>query len=238
VSFCGECGNKFVIESTFCQECGTKFDDAILIENIDENPQILDASKREDKVEEDEVLNFLNSLDIVDEVLVSEETTPQLYSKNKLLNILLTNYKLYLKITAYVYLLGFSVFLLLHLAFLYIFWPVDLQDLNEVGFFPSLIGISIIVFSSYNFIKNHKSNYIKTKKWYTIAMYVTLYLFIVEALMQGFEGSFFGFLIILFIMEFAHYILAGLEIFTNILIFILIPTFNILIMNKPSIFQS
>ena len=81
VSFCGECGNKFVIESTFCQECGTKFDDAILIENIDENPQILDASKREDKVEEDEVLNFLNSLDIVDEVLVSEETTPQLYSK-------------------------------------------------------------------------------------------------------------------------------------------------------------
>jgi len=81
VSFCGECGNKFVIGSTFCQECGTKFDDAILIENIDENPQILDASKIEDKVEEDEVLNFLNSLDIVDEVLVSEETTPQLYSK-------------------------------------------------------------------------------------------------------------------------------------------------------------
>ena len=184
MSFCGECGNKLVIESTFCQECGSQIDDAILIENIDENPQLLDASKREDKVEEDEVLNFLNSLDIVDEVLVSEETTPQLYSKNKFLNILLTNYQLYLKITAYVYLLGFSVFLLLHLAALYIFWPVDLQDLNEVGFFPSLIGISIIVFSSYNFIKNHKSNYIKTKKWYTIAMYVTLYLFIVEGFLK------------------------------------------------------
>jgi len=163
-----------------------------------------------------------NDLSSVDELKIVENnltSLPEINNPNKILPILPANILLYLKISAYVFLIGFG---LLNLNYLFISLIC--------GFFhpTSFIAMSIISIGSFIFIKDHKKNITKSKNWYTAAMVGILYLYIFENLiLKAFGG------------ELAAIVIEDtLGDFFVIVILLLIPTFNILIMNKPSIFQS
>lgn len=67
-----------IVEHNFREGQEDNAEERIADENIDENSQILEASETEEKVEEDEILSFLDSLDIVEEVLDNEEVTQEI----------------------------------------------------------------------------------------------------------------------------------------------------------------